>query len=87
MSPRHLHAGKVAGTLAMRNAPIVEEIRRIRQEHTDRFNRDLHAICEDLRRQERQSGRQYVSFPPRPVRVVAASESSDDEGKPTQSSG
>ena len=65
----------------MRNDPIVDEIRRIRQEHTDRFHGDLHAICEDLRRQERQSGREYVSYPPRPVRVVAPSPSSDDEGR------
>lgn len=64
----------------MRNDPIVDEIRRIRQEHTDRFNGDLHAICEDLRRQERQSGREYVSFAPRPVRVVAASPTSQDDG-------
>jgi hypothetical protein len=71
----------------MRNDPIVDEIRRIRQEHTDTFNRDLHAICEDLRRQERESGREYVSFPPRRVRVVATSESSDDEGNPARSPG
>ena len=64
----------------MRNDPIVEEIRRIRQEHTDRFNGDLHAICEDLRRQERESGRQYVSFPPRPVQLGAQSDSSLEEG-------
>jgi hypothetical protein len=71
----------------MRNDPIVDEIRRIRQEHTDRFDGDLHAICEDLRRQERESGREYVSFAPRGVRTVAASESSDDEGNPPQGSG
>ncbi|MBW3538915.1 MAG: hypothetical protein KY476_01465 [Planctomycetes bacterium] len=56
----------------MRNDPIVEEIRRVRQEHSDRFGGDLHAICEDLRRQERESGRKYVSFaakrPLQPVR-------------------
>jgi hypothetical protein len=57
---------------------IVDEIRRIRQEHTDRFNGDLHAICEDLRRQERESGRRYVSFPPRRVRPVGASKPSDE---------
>ncbi len=65
----------------MRNDPIVDEIRRIRQEHTDRFHGDLHAICEDLRRQERESGRDYVSFAPRPVRGVAASPASDEEGR------
>ena len=68
----------------MRDDPIVDEIRRIRQEHTDRFNRDLHAICEDIRRQERESDRDYVSFPPRPVQVVAASESSHDKGDITK---
>jgi len=63
----------------MRNDPIVEEIRRIRQEHTDKFKGDLHAICEDLRRQERQSGRRYVSFPPRRVQRVGAAESAKDD--------
>jgi len=62
----------------MRNDPVVDEIRRVRQEHTDRFNRDLHAICEDLRQQERESGREYVSFQPRPVRDVTVSESTSE---------
>ena len=61
----------------MRNDPIVDEIRRIRQEHTDKFNGDLHAICEDIRRQERESGREYVSYPPRRIEGVAASTSID----------
>jgi hypothetical protein len=51
----------------MRNDPIVDEIRQIRKQHTDKFRGDLHAICEDLRRQERESGRRYV---PRPARRV-----------------
>ena len=59
----------------MRNDPIVDEIRRIRQEHTDTFRRDLRAICADLRRQERESGRQFVSYPPRRV-ATATVESS-----------
>ena len=41
----------------MINDPIVNEIRRIRQAYAARFNNDLHAICEDLRRQERESDR------------------------------
>lgn len=61
----------------MRNDPIVDEIRRIRKEHTDKFNGDLHAICEDIRRQERESGRKYVSYPPRRIEDVAASTSTD----------
>jgi len=39
--------------------PIVNEIRRIRQTYAERFNNDLHAICEDLRRQERESHREF----------------------------
>lgn len=38
--------------------PIVDEIRRIRRAYAERFNNDLHAICEDLRKQERESGRE-----------------------------
>ncbi|REK20607.1 MAG: hypothetical protein DWQ41_24700 [Planctomycetota bacterium] len=61
----------------MRNDPIVDEIRRTRQEHTDKFNGDLHAICEHLRRLERESGREYASYPPRRVEHVAASTSTE----------
>jgi hypothetical protein len=39
--------------------PIVEEIRRIRRVYAERFNNDLHAICEDLRRQEGESNREF----------------------------
>ena len=50
--------------------PIVEEIRRIRQEHAKRFGYDLDAIFEDLREKERKSRRKIVSRKPRPVRPV-----------------
>ena len=45
--------------------PIVEEIRRIRDEHAKKFNYDLHAICEDFRKRQLLSGRTVVSRPPR----------------------
>ena len=45
--------------------PIVNEIRRIRQAYAAKFNNDLHAIREDLRRQERESGRDFRSPAPR----------------------
>lgn len=41
--------------------PIVKEIRQIRRAYAERFNNDLHAICEDLRRQERESDREFRS--------------------------
>jgi hypothetical protein len=47
--------------------PIVAEIRAIRKAHAEKFNNDLHAICEDLRRQERESGTVYVTRSPRRI--------------------
>ena len=44
---------------AMIDDPIVNEIRQIRRAYAERFNNDLHAICEDLRRQERESDRAF----------------------------
>ena len=45
--------------------PIVEEIHQIRADHAARFNYDLAAIVEDLKKQEQQSGKKFVSLPPR----------------------
>jgi len=42
--------------------PIVEEIRRIRQEHAARFNYDVRAIIEDARKRQQQGNRKVVSF-------------------------
>jgi hypothetical protein len=54
--------------------PIVAEIRKIRDEHAAKFNYDIAAICADIRRQEKESGRQYVTYPPRrPESAVEAS--------------
>jgi len=45
--------------------PIVEEIRRVRRAHAEQFDNDISAIAEDIRRLERESGREHVNFPPR----------------------
>ena len=45
--------------------PIVEEIRRNREEYAAQFNYDLNAICRDLREKQKKSGRKIVSLPPR----------------------
>jgi hypothetical protein len=47
--------------------PIVEGIRRERHAHAAQFGNDLRAIVEDLRRLERESGRQHVVYPPRRI--------------------
>ena len=46
------------------NDPIVEEVRRVRDAHAARFHYDLDAIFRDLKDQEKQSGRRFLSFPP-----------------------
>ena len=47
--------------------PIVAEVRAIREAYAAKFNYDVHAMFEDLREQQRLSGRQYVSFPPKRI--------------------
>ncbi len=48
--------------------PIVEEIHQFREAYAAQFNYDLKAICQDIQRQQRESGREYVTLPPkRPV--------------------
>ena len=51
----------------MKDDPIVEEVRRAREDYAAKFNYDLEAIYQDLKRQERESGRTFVSFPPRRI--------------------
>ena len=48
---------------------IIEEVRKSRDDYARRFNYDLHAICADLRREQKLSGAQVVSYPKRPVRI------------------
>ena len=44
--------------------PIVDEVRRVRDEHAARFGYDLDAIFEDIKDQEKKSGQTFVSFTP-----------------------
>lgn len=52
--------------------PIVEEVRKAREEYARQFNFDLDAMCADLRRKQQQAGAQVVAFPKRPPRVLPA---------------
>ncbi len=45
--------------------PIVEEVRKIREEHAARFGYDLKAIFEDLKKTEKMSLRRVMSLPPK----------------------
>lgn len=57
--------------------PIVEEIRQARDAHAKQFNYDLDAICDDLRKREKESGVPTIALPlkrlerrPRPSRDI-----------------
>jgi hypothetical protein len=45
--------------------PIVEEVRKVRDEHAKKFKYDLQAIAVDLRKQQKASKRTFVTLPPR----------------------
>lgn len=48
--------------------PIVDEVRKARDEYARRFDYDLDAICRDLREKQKRSKNKVVSFPPRRVK-------------------
>jgi hypothetical protein len=60
--------------------PIVEEVRRIREEHAARFGYDLKAIYEDLKEAESRSGRRLVSLPPKRVGEGQGERASEGSG-------
>jgi hypothetical protein len=51
----------------MNDDPIVDEVNRGGEAYFARFNFDIHAICEDLRRRSQEQGRKAVALPPRPA--------------------
>jgi hypothetical protein len=50
--------------------PIVQEIRKVREEHAARFNFNLQAIADDLKKQQEDSGKAFVSLPPKKPAVL-----------------
>ena len=59
--------------------PIVAEVRKAREEFARQFNYDLHAMCEELRREQRLNGAKVVSFPPRPPQVFLVKSDAEAE--------
>lgn len=51
---------------------IVEEVRKAREEYAAKFGHDIDAIYKDIKRREAESGREFVSFPPRKVQNAEA---------------
>ena len=52
--------------------PFVQEIRKFRMEHTQKFNADLHLICEDLRLFEATLGKRVVNPLPRRIQPIGS---------------
>jgi hypothetical protein len=50
---------------AMKEDPIVEEVRQYRERHAAQFNYDLQSIYQNLKEQEQRSELIFSSYPPR----------------------
>jgi len=59
---------------------IVEEIRRVREEHAARFDYDVDAIYADLKRLEQQSSEPRISLGPRRIRPAEVEAEADSVG-------
>jgi hypothetical protein len=51
---------------------VIAEIRQVRDEIAKRFDYDVHAILDDIRKRQAASGRKVVRLSPRPVRKFSA---------------
>jgi hypothetical protein len=49
----------------MKPDPIVDEVRKVREAHAAQFNYNLLAICNDLKKKEKESDHPVVSRQPR----------------------
>ncbi len=55
---------------------IVEDVRKVREEHAAKFNYNLDAIYQDLKKQEKRGGRKVVSLPAKRAAVVVRAKAS-----------
>jgi hypothetical protein len=53
---------------------IIEEVRKARDEYAAKFNYDLEAIYEDIKKQEKKSKRKIVSLPSKKVEEISVEE-------------
>ena len=56
---------------------ITDEIRATRRSLAEKFNNDLGLIVADLQRQQRESGRNYLTLPKREPQAVEVAERND----------
>lgn len=55
---------------------IVEEVRKVREEHAAKFRYDIDAIYRDLKKQEKRSKRKVISLPTKPAAATAKAKAS-----------
>ncbi len=58
----------------MKDDPIVAEVRRVREAHAARFNYNLRAIYEDIKKQEQGCAQELHRLPAKRVEARAESE-------------
>lgn len=51
----------------MKLDPILAEVRRVREEYALQFKGDIDALMADIRRRQEESGRVYISLPPKQI--------------------
>ena len=54
----------------MWNDPIVDEVRKVRNAHAQKFNYDLQAIVADLKKQQKASGKKFITLLPKKPTVL-----------------
>ncbi|MGA1874460.1 MAG: hypothetical protein ACMUIA_02520 [bacterium] len=57
---------------------IIEEVRKIREDHAAKFKYNIKAIYQDLKRQEKEGGRVIVSLQPKRLPVSSPHKDADD---------
>ena len=62
--------------------PIVEEVRRHRQNHSERFANDLDGICDDLQRHQAVCGHKIVRLNPKKIIPTKQSSQSTNRASP-----
>ena len=55
---------------------IVEDVRKVREEHAAKFNYNLDTIYQDLKRQQKRGGRKVISLPAKRVAVAVRAKAS-----------
>jgi hypothetical protein len=63
--------------------PIVAAVRRVRNAHARRFNYEIHAICEDIRKFEAACGTPLVRHQPRKLAGRGGAPRSPEAVKPS----